>query len=91
MAGFCLRFAPPAKNPPCEFLRGNVFAPRLVKLLSRLCLSASVALKIPTSAMIPKEMINEVSTVLSGEALMADQDKASVSEKAFVFMGIAVG
>jgi hypothetical protein len=41
--------------------------------------------------MMPKEMINEVSTVLSGDALMADQDKESVSEKAFVFMGIAVG
>lgn len=91
MAGFCLRFAPPAKNPPCEFLRVNVFAPRLVKLLSRLCLSASVALKIPTSAMIPKEIINDVSTVLSGDALMADQDKENVSEKAFVFMCIAVG
>ena len=91
MLGFCLRFEPPAKNPPCEFLRVNVFAPRLVKLLSKLCLSASVALKMPTSAMMPNEMINEVSTVLSGDALIADQDKERVSEKALVFMGLAVG
>jgi hypothetical protein len=41
--------------------------------------------------MIPKEIINDVSTVLSGDALMADQDKENVSEKAFVFMCIAVG
>ena len=91
MAGFCLRLAPPAKNPPCEFLRVNVFAPRLVKLLSRLCFNASVALKMPTNAMMPKDIINEVSTVLSGDALMADQDKERVSEKALVFMGTAVG
>ena len=39
----------------------------------------------------PKEMINEVSTVLSGDALIADQDKDRMSEKALVFMGTAVG
>lgn len=50
-----------------------------------------MALKIPTSAMIPKDMINEVSTVLSGDALIADQDKERVSEKALVFMSVAVG
>jgi hypothetical protein len=41
--------------------------------------------------MMPKEMINEVSTVLSGDALIADQDKDRISEKALVFMGTAVG
>jgi hypothetical protein len=41
--------------------------------------------------MMPNDIINEVSTVLSGDALMADQDKERVSEKALVFMGTAVG
>ena len=41
------------------------------------------ALKIPTKAMIPKEIIKEVKTVLSGEDRMADQAKEVVSVKFF--------
>lgn len=65
----------------------KVFAPREVKLLSKLCLRASVALKMPTKAMIPKEMIKEVKTVLSGEARMADHAKEVVSVKFFKRIG----
>lgn len=65
----------------------KVFAPREVKLLSKLCLRASVALKMPTKAMIPKEIIKEVKTVLSGEALMADHAREVVSLKFFKRIG----
>jgi hypothetical protein len=59
----------------------NVLAPSEVKLDSKLCFKASVALRIPTKAMIPKEMISEVKIVLSGEALIAVQASETVSDK----------
>ena len=61
----------------------KVFAPSEVKLFSKLCFSASVALNMPTSAMIPKEMMSDVKIVLKGEALMADQAREVVSLKFF--------
>jgi hypothetical protein len=68
-----------------------VFAPREVKLLSKLCFSASVALRIPTNAMIPKEIIKEVKIVLSGDAVMADQAREVVSLKFFKRIGGVLG
>ena len=68
----------------------NVLAPNEVKLLSRLCFSASVALKIPTRAMIPKEIISDVKMVRSGEALIADQAREVVSLKFFRRIGVVL-
>ena len=65
----------------------KVLAPKEVKLLSRLCFKASVALKMPTRAMIPKEIMSDVKMVLSGEALMADQARDVVSLKFFSRIG----
>lgn len=69
----------------------SVFAPSEVKLLSRLCLSASVALKIPTSAMMPKEMMSEVNVVRRGEALIAVHESVMDSVNARLFMDRFLG
>ena len=68
----------------------NVLAPKEVKLLSRLCFNASVALKIPTRAMMPKEIISDVKMVRSGEALIADQAREVVSLKFFSRIGVVL-
>ena len=68
----------------------NVLAPKEVKLLSRLCFNASVALKIPTRAMMPKEIISAVKMVRSGEALIADQAREVVSLKFFSRIGVVL-
>ena len=68
----------------------KVLAPKEVKLLSRLCFNASVALKIPTRAMMPKEIMSDVKMVLSGEALIADQAREVVSLKFFSRIGVVL-
>ena len=68
----------------------KVLAPKEVKLLSRLCFNASVALKIPTRAMMPKEIMSDVKMVLSGEALIADQAREGVSLKFFSRIGVVL-